>query len=488
MNNNRVVLSVVIILAVACACLAAILAVSGGVYVLGGNWLSNLFPSSTPTAAPATSTPFPATPTAIPAPLSATPTPANQSGAPLPAAIANQMDQIEGEVARVRGLDQPPTVNRNLLTTEELRKKVEDNFFKDYNPQEVADDVRVLTALGLIEPGYDLYNLYLDLYTEQIAGYFDLDTEEMYVVLDQDFKGPQRSTYAHEYTHALQEYNHDVRVGMNYSEDYCKTDSEYCAAVQALIEGDASLTEQSWLYLYGTDQDRKEIDEYYQNNDLSVYDSAPAFLRDDFIFPYLQGVDFTLALFEKGGFTQIDQAYIDPPTTTEQILHPERYPDDKPVPVTLPDLSNTLGRELREIDRGVMGEWYTYLILARGAGTSFQLAEDQAAPAAEGWGGDGYVVYWDEAAGQPVVVLLTTWDSAAEADEFAAAFQDYAGARWGDALPGETANQSRWESSADGASIFQHSAKETLWVIAPSADDAQLILESLSISEAVGVR
>ena len=488
MNNNRVVLSIVIILAVACACLAVILAVSGGVYVLAGDRLKSLFPSSTPTAAPLPPTPLPATPTAIPAPLGATPTPANQSGAPLPAAVASQMDQIEGEVARVRGLDQPPTVNRNLLTTDELRKKVEENFFKDYKPQEVADDVRVLTALGLIEPGYDLYNLYLDLYTEQIAGYFDLDTEEMYVVLDQDFIGPQRSTYAHEYTHALQEYNHNVRNGMNYTEEYCKTDSEYCAALQALIEGDASLTEQSWLYMYGTDQDRKEIDEYYQNNDLSVFDSAPAFLQDDFIFPYLQGVDFTLALFEKGGFTQIDQAYTDPPVTTEQILHPERYPDDKPVPVTLPDLSNTLGRELREIDRGVMGEWYTYLILARGAGTTFQLAEDQAKPAAEGWGGDGYVVYWDEAASQPVVVMLTTWDTTDDAAEFSAAFQDYAAARWGKALPGATANQSSWESSADGTSIFQHSGKETLWVIAPSADDAQLILESLSISEAVGVR
>ena len=488
MNNNRIVLSIVIILAVACACLAAILAVSGGVYLVAGDWLNGLFPSSTPTAASPPPTPFPATPTPIPAPLSATPTPASQSSAPLPAEVARQMDQIEDEVARVRGLDQPASVNRNLLTTEELRQQVESDFFKDYNPQDVEDDMRVLTSLGLIEPGYDLYSLYLDLYTEQIAGYYDLETDEMFVVLDQDFKGPQRSTYAHEYTHALQETNHDVRDGMNYTEEYCETDSEYCAALQALIEGDASLTEQSWLYLYGTDQDRQEIDEYYQNNDLSVFDSAPAFLQEDFIFPYLQGVDFALALFEKGGFAQIDQAYTDPPVSTEQILHPERYPDDKPVPVTLPDLTNTLGRELREIDRGVLGEWYTYLILARGADAAFQLADDAAEPAAEGWGGDAYVVYWDEAAGQPLVVLLTTWETTAEADEFSAAFRDYAAARWGDPQPGADSNQSTWESTVDGASVFVQSGKETIWVIAPSADDAQLLLESLSLSEAVGAR
>ncbi|HWR66323.1 MAG TPA: hypothetical protein VN364_09410 [Bellilinea sp.] len=488
MNNNRVVLSVVIFLAVGCACLAAVLAVSGGVYLLAGERLTNLFPSSTPTAAPPSPTARPATPTAVPAPLETTPTPANQSAAPLPAAVARQMDQIEDEVARARGLDQPPTVDRNLLTTDELRQQVESDFFKDYNAQEIEDDTRVLAALGLIEPGYDLYSLYLDLYTEQIAGYYDLETDEMFVVLDQDFKGPQRSTYAHEYTHALQEYNHNVRDGMDYTEEYCETDSEYCAALQALIEGDASLTEQSWLYLYGTDQDRQEIDDYYQNNDLSIFDSAPAFLQEDFIFPYLQGVDFALALFEKGGFAQIDQAYTDPPVSTEQILHPERYPDDKPVPVTLPDLTDTLGRELREIDRGVMGEWYTYLILARGADPTFQLADDLAAVAAEGWGGDAYAVYWDEAAGQPLVVLLTTWETSAEADEYSAAFQDYATARWGDPQPGAQTDQFTWESVVDGASLFQRTGTETIWVIAPSTEDAQLLLESLSLSEAVGAR
>ena len=64
MNNNRVVLSIVIILAVACACLVVILAVSGGVYVLAGDRLNSLFPSYTPTAAPPPPTPLPATPTA----------------------------------------------------------------------------------------------------------------------------------------------------------------------------------------------------------------------------------------------------------------------------------------------------------------------------------------------------------------------------------------------------------------------------------------
>ena len=488
MNNNRIVLSIVIILAVACFCLAAVLAVSGGVFLLAGDRLNNFFPSATLTNTPPTVTPTPATPTQASSSMGSTATPNGQGEKDLPPAIARQMDRIQEQVASIRSLELPPTVNRALLSVDQLRQQVESDFFKDYNQQDVEDDVRVLAAFGLLEPDFDLYSLYLDLYTEQIAGYYDLETDEMFVVLDTGFSGPQRSTYSHEFTHALQDYNHNVRDGMHYNEDYCETDSEYCAAIQALIEGDASLTEQSWLYLYGTDLDRKEIDEYYQNNDLSVFDTAPAFLQEDFIFPYLQGVDFVLALFEEGGFARIDEAYGDPPVSTEQILHPERYPDDRPVPVDLPDLSNTLGRELRELDRGVMGEWYTYLILARGVQQASQIPDDQAAPATEGWGGDSYAVYWDEAAGQPVVVLSTIWDSEGEAQEFYTAFRAYGTANWGAPVQTRGTDELNWDSAGDGASVFIRTGAQTLWVVAPTSADVQLLLQSLSVSESVGAR
>ena len=60
------------------------------------------------------------------------------------------------------------------------------------------------------------------------------------------------------------------------------------------------------------------------------------------------------------------------PVSTEQILHPEKYPPYKPIPVELPDLSSTLGADWVEIERNVMGEWYTYLILAHGKDASFR--------------------------------------------------------------------------------------------------------------------
>lgn len=475
MKKNRILLTAGIIFLVACLCLTIIAAVTGGVLLLRSSRI-NLFATATPTAAP----PPTSAPAQLPTPISeATPVPGATESSSVPADIASQMDTIQSDVAQMRGLNQPPDVNRALLTVDQLKQKVENNFLKDYTQTDVTDDVRVLSSFGLLEPGYDLYDLYLKLYTEQIAGYYDLETREMYVVLDQGFHGPQRSTYAHEYTHALQEYNYQVREKLNYNEEYCKKDSEYCAAIQSLIEGDASITEQSWLMLYGTAQDRKEIDQYYQNTPLSVYDSAPAFLKEDFVFPYRQGVDFVLSLFEKGNFAAIDKAYSDPPVSTEQILHPAQYPDDKPVTVDLPDIPKTLGRDLRELDRNVMGEWYTYLILGRGIKPAFQLPDDTAKKAAAGWGGDAYAVYWDEAAGKPVVILKTVWDTAPDASEFAAAFQTYGTGRWGQPGKPSTAGDTTWTAS-DGSSTLRLTNRTTIWVMAPSSGDAETLMQALA--------
>src|SRR5574340_283530 len=299
MNNNRIVISIGILIAVVCLCLTAVVAVAGGAYILGFDKIQDFFSTDTPAPLPTAVTVAPTEELASPTPPTGQATAEPESGAELPADIADQMDEIQAQVERIRSLESTAPVKRQLLTVDQLRDNVENDFFADYTEDEVADDVKVLSSLGLLEPDFDLYNLYLDLYTEQIAGYYDIEKDEMYVVLDEGFAGPQRSTYAHEYTHVLQNQNHDLRTKLNYTDEYCKTDSEYCAAIQALNEGDASLTEQSWLYLYGTDQDKKEIDDYYANAEFSVFDTAPAFMQEDMMFPYSKGVDFVLALYEQ---------------------------------------------------------------------------------------------------------------------------------------------------------------------------------------------
>lgn len=98
----------------------------------------------------------------------------------------------------------------------------------------------------------------------------------------------------------------------------------------------------------------------------------------DLMFPYEYGFTFVEFLFEKNGFDSIDAAFLDPPVSTEQILHPERYPWDEPKKVTLPELENTLGETWTLIDQNVMGEWSTYLILSQAYDRDHRLNDDLA--------------------------------------------------------------------------------------------------------------
>jgi hypothetical protein len=393
--------------------------------------------------------------------------------ASLPADVARQMDDIEQQVSQLRGLQSEDPVARRLLSRDQLRQHVIDNFLKDYSEQEAADDAIFMSAFGLLKPDFDLYNFYLELYTEQIAGYYDDETDEMFVVQGSGFQGPEKLTYAHEFVHALQDIYYGTETGLGCDDDAWDEDSERCVAYQALVEGDASFLELLWFSENATLEDVGEIQEFYNSYESPVFDSAPDFMREDFLFPYTYGQPFIEHLFETGGWQGVDAAYGDPPISTEQIIHPEKYPVDEPIQTEIPDLAPVLGEGWREIDRGVMGEWSTYLILAHGLDPQAHLDTSTALDASAGWGGDAYVVYYNDQEQVPVLVLSTVWDSSQEAEEFREAFADYANARYGSPVV-ETAGLTTWESSTEYTAFYKD-GKNTIWINAPSAEIEQVV-------------
>ena len=390
-------------------------------------------------------------------------------------AIAASMDKIEQQVASIRGLEPKTKVPRKLLTEEELKEIVINEFFADYTPEDAASDTQVLSLLGLLPQDFDLLTFYQDLYSEQIAGYYDDEAKAMFVVKSAGFTGVERDTYAHEFTHALQDQHFDFKGKLNYTEESCLEDSERCAAIQSLIEGDATLTEMTWLQTYATPQDIIDLQRFYQSYQSPVYDSAPAYMKLDFMFPYDQGFTFVQSLFGQGGYATINGAFTSQnPLSTEQILHPDRYPADTPIPVDLPELANALGSGWEETDRNVMGEWYTYLILAQGDNATSRLVESKASAAAEGWGGDTYIVLENAANNEAALLVRYVWDTSADASEAQTAFAQYLALRLG---------------KADSAGIYQkggiYSALKQdpnggfTWLIAQSQETLNKLLSTL---------
>ncbi|OGO16402.1 MAG: hypothetical protein A2Z14_04530 [Chloroflexi bacterium RBG_16_48_8] len=464
-KQTWIIAGILVLVVGACLCGLTIL-------ILGGTgWAISQFAfiAPTDTAFPTSTraaTPLPAAATEVIPSIPITETPASTEATSFDPKIRAQMDEIEVQVMELRGLRSTGPVPRTLLTTEELRQRVLDDFLADYSEEEARDDVRVLALLGLIDPNFDLLTFYFDLYTEQIAGFYDDELKEMYVVQGEGFKGPERLTYAHEFVHALQDQTYDLQDGLGFNDEACEEDSERCAGVQALIEGDATFLEGQWLRNYATPQDYLEIAEFIGTFEMPVYDSAPAFMKEDFIFPYSYGLAFVQEIHFNGGWASVDAAYANPPISTEQILHPERYPNDRPIMLEPLDLALLLGEGWREIEHDVLGEWYTRLTLDE------FIDEDLSEIAAAGWDGDTYVALYHDAQEQGAFVLLTLWDSARDAEEFYLAFEEYGETRFGN---GSLSTLSATWDSNEGHVRIERWGNQTLWILTPDAEELEIL-------------
>src|SRR6185437_9784165 len=102
---------------------------------------------------------------------------------------------------------------------------------------------------------------------------------------------------------------------------------------------------------------------------------------------------------------------------TEQIMHPDRYPNDVPIPLDVPDRSSALGRGWTTIDVSDAGEAFLDLLL------KLRLDGSRADEAAAGWGGGIYRAW---ANGDHVAVEMSTaWDTAGDARQFASAMTEW---------------------------------------------------------------
>jgi hypothetical protein len=328
-----------------------------------------------------------------------------------------EFERIAGETSSLRELPIKAPVKESYLSREQLRQRLERDQATEYPPAEAEAEERVLKAFGLVPEGFDLRSFVLDLYTEQIAGFYDPKTDEMYVISKQRNLDPTGElTYAHEVTHALQDQHYDLeRIRAPYKD---KND-DALLSVTALIEGDASLLSENYLLEHPdlVRALRESLLNPESTDGSQRLADAPPILSRTLIFPYQQGKVFATTLWRDGGWEAVNEAYQDPPISTEQVLHPEeKYVErDDPTSVRLPDLTRALGPGWKRIDENLLGELQTGILL-EGDGSEELVA--QAEEAAAGWDGDRYALWANGL--QEVLVWRSVWDSPEDASQFAA--------------------------------------------------------------------
>jgi hypothetical protein len=434
--------------------------------------------SRSATTAPAPTSPpiptasaFPATPTTT---ATAEPGPDQESSCPpLQAAELEELQTLEDEVSELRGLSPRAALQRELLDQTSLARRVAGDLMSEYTEERAAQDALLYSLLGRVEPGVDLRTLYSDLLAEQAAGFYDLESDEMVLLCGTGFGGIERLTYVHEYTHTLVDQVFDPGGNLGYSEDDCEGQLDRCLALQSLIEGDASLLQEQWLRTFGREQDLVDILGFFDQFEMPVFNAAPAYIQAELTFPYLQGLAFVRSIYLKDGWMGVDELYTHPPLSSEQILHPDRYPRDVPIELSIPDLEDLTAANWTAVISDTFGEWNTYMLLAD------QLEEIDARTGADGWGGDALLLFRDRNNGNGALMLLTQWDTIRDAREFLNAFRLYGTARFGEPS-NDSGMEIAWETGVADSLIVRHS-NQTLWVLAPDEGARSDLRELLAL-------
>ncbi len=367
---------------------------------------------------------------------------------PLPLAgegpgVRNHLLELQRQAETWRGLRAKQPIQSGTLAEKELAQEVAESFREDMPAGALRSLESALKAFGLIPETLDLAAFLPRLLTQQIAGYYDPEEKALSLVrreggvlaghekdIGLDAQRAEDMVLVHELTHALQDQHFDLAAFVKTSDPM----SDEATARQALVEGDATLTMMNALVgvpieeLPGAegllDASMEASGLWMAKGSGELLAEAPPYIRETLLFSYLQGNLFCISVRQKGGQKLLDHAFrSDPPRSSEQILHPEKWHGrrDDPVIVEWPDLSVALPGFAKAAE-GEMGELAIRILLREGLEN-----EARAATAAAGWGGDRFAVY--EKAGRRMLVWITEWDSAADAEELTAAIQEL-GAGW----------------------------------------------------------
>ena len=381
------------------------------------------------------------------------------------------MNSIDSKVIGLRQLFSLGEIQRTLITRDDLAGHLREDFEEDR--EEILTTQQFYATLGMIDQDEDLYELLLGLYTEIVLGFYDAEVETLYVVTDTPEFGPQDAlTYSHELVHGLQQQHFDIHSIFESLDD----NSDRKRAFRALVEGDASISERLYFINHLDEEEQAEAQRALGSLSIETLRAAPHVIQRTNAFPYLEGFNFVLALLQAdGGWRMINQAFENLPESTEQILHPEKFfARESPVAVTLPDIADVLGEDWTQIREDTVGEFLLLAYLETG------VPRQQAAAAAEGWGGDRFTLYKGPG-GQNLLVSRIAWDDESHAQEFFDAFREFMAANnedeWNAVVEGE---ESKQIIEVEGQSIYLGiDTIETLMIFAPDTKTLQTVREAL---------
>jgi hypothetical protein len=373
-------------------------------------------------------------------------------------------DELKRRVEEVGELRFTESVPIDFMSRDELAEYIGQLFQEEYPPSVADNEERMLRAFGFLDAKEDLRAIREQVLNENVAGFYDErpGAKKLFAIStvssDQSLNLMNQLILSHELRHALQDQHLDLRAMLGEGTDY---DDRRLAAL-SLLEGDATLLMEMYLgsgaaladgsggkgmgqefleglfSLGGVGTDGRGIAEMFAGPELR---SAPTVVREQLIVPYLEGKQLAVEIYRRGGFRLLNRSLQDPPSSMEQVLHPEKYLDKRDEPIDV-NLIEAVG-ELVESE-GRLGEFFIRVLFEG------KIGRRDAERAAEGWGGDRYALWRDER-GNYRLVWRTVWDSEEDGEEFIEILTRYASLQYGQGVTPSAASGEIAFEGADGS-------------------------------------
>lgn len=318
------------------------------------------------------------------------------------------VDEIAENVAELRGLELQEELDFSVMGRDELREMLVEEI------DLTQSDIDLAWILRLIpDRDADVEQALIDLQTADIYGFYDPETEETYVISeDEEMSALEETILAHEIVHALQDQHFDLGMLDEFGTEY-----DEALAFTSVVEGDASLVQERYVQEY-FDQEKmnefqQEAMEAQQNEATQeAMEAVPDYYVQGFVFPYQAGPNFMMQAYDDD-FSNLNELLEDPPVATYQIMNPEEYLAgelDDPRDVELPDLDERLDDDWELYESGTLGAFdFSYLLHTNGA------SEPQ--ETLDGWDGDQFAMY-ERGDDQVLATVSTAWATEEDAREF----------------------------------------------------------------------
>ncbi len=343
-----------------------------------------------------------------------------------PEGLFSQIESIFGELGEISGLKPLRKIDYDLIDRSRVKQFLEERIREVVKPEEIRAEEITLKKFGFVPPDFDLKKTTIELLTEQAAAFYDYRKKKLFV-LDWAPSGLQQIALVHELAHALadQHFNLEKFIERGVQNDDSQT------ARMAVMEGQATWL-MSEILARRSGQSLKTSPAILQvmshsaemsAGQFPIFDAAPLYMRESLLFPYSQGMLFQHAVVEKLDRAAFAKVFENPPLTSQQILHPEKYfAGAKPGAPVLPVAA--AGREYRELTAGTIGELDHSILLRQYVG------KEEAENLAPKWTGGRYRIVEHKTTKQSVLAYAVEWDSPETANRYLRLYERVLKGKW----------------------------------------------------------